>query len=363
MMNYLKRFNNTTIIYFSIIIILSISMIIFTKLNDNLYRNTIMKITDIETISTDTNQNPLGLTETYYQRKITGIITNGKDKGKKKTLEYEETFSSIVTEKYHVNDKVFIKDNEVEGLKRDTYLAILISLFLISIFLVGHIRGCLAIISVISNTLIFYFGLDLYFKGVNLLALCLLESLIFTILSLFITSGINKKTFTAIISVAISTSILLVIMLTVIKTTNYSGISFNDMSFLTVPVEEVFQAEIMIGGLGAIMDIAITFASAISELIEHDNKITTKSLIKSGREIGKDVMSTMINVLFFTYLCSGLPVFTLALRNGFTLHNYLTSNLSLEMTRFLIGSIGILITIPVSLFTAIKVFKRSECHE
>lgn len=362
-MNYLKKIKKVNIICFIIIITLSISMIAFTKLNDNLYHNTIMKIEKIETTTKDTSSNQLGLIETYYQRKITGTITNGKDKGKKKTIEYEETFSSVVTEKYRVNDKVFIKNNTIEGLKRDTYLAFTFSIFLISIFLVGNFRGCLAIISVIFNTLIFYFGLDLYFKGVNLLLLCLIESLIFTTISLIIASGINKKTFTAIISVIISMFILLALTLTVIKTTNYSGISFNDMSFLTVPVEDVFKAEIMIGGLGAIMDIAITFSSAISELIEKNNKITKKALIESGRKIGKDVMSTMINVLFFTYLCSGLPVFTLAIRNGFTLHNYLMSNLSLEMTRFLVGSIGIIITIPVSLFVAIKIFKRGEIDE
>ncbi len=157
--------------------------------------------------------------------------------------------------------------------------------------------------------------------------------------------------------------ILFIGTLIITKTTNYSGISFNDMSFLTVPVEDVFLAEIMIGGLGAIMDIAITISSSIAELIEKDKNITTKALTKSGREIGKDVMGTMINVLFFTYLCSGLPVFTLAIRNGYTVRNYITTNFSIEITRFLVGSIGIVIAIPISLFIAIVIFKKGKNHE
>ena len=66
----------------------------------------------------------------------------------------------------------------------------------------------------------------------------------------------------------------------------------------------------------------------------------------------------MSNVLFFTYLCAGLPVFVLAMRNGFLMRNYIASNFSLELARFLTGSIGIVITIPISAFVSIKILKR-----
>lgn len=362
-MKYLKKYKKTDLLFFIIILILSVSGYLFTKFNDDLYKTEIMKITKIEIKNQETSTNSLGLTEIYYEKEITGVITNGINKKKEKSVIYEETYSKIVTEKYHKNDKVFIKNDNIEGLKRDTYLSILIIIFVISISIVGKIRGCLAVFSVVVNTLIFYFGLDLYFKGMNLLFLCLVESLIFTCFSLLIAEGKNKKTLTSIISVIISMIILFIETLIITKATNYSGISFNDMSFLTVPVEDVFLAEIMIGGLGAIMDIAITISSSIAELIEKDKNITTKTLTKSGREIGKDVMGTMINVLFFTYLCSGLPIFTLAIRNGYTVRNYITTNFSIEITRFLVGSIGIVIAIPISLFIAIIVFKKGKNHE
>ena len=112
------------------------------------------------------------------------------------------------------------------------------------------------------------------------------------------------------------------------------------------------------GGLGAIMDVAITISSSISELIDKDNNIEKRNLIKSGKMIGKDIMGTMMNVLFFTYLCSGLPIFVLALRNGYTLSNYINNNFSLEITRFLTGSIGIVLTIPISIYISMKVFKK-----
>ncbi len=347
----------------SLLIIISLLCIIFINHNDFLYHEEIMKIKKIELIKTKTMENSLGLKEEYKENKITGIITNGKNKGKEKTITYEEAYSSVVTDKYRVSDKVFIKNNNIEGLKRDVYIAILIAIFINIIYIVGEIKGLLSIITVIGNSLIFYLGLELYFKGVNILFLCIIESILCSILSLLIAGGINKKTASAITSVTISTILLLVITLIIAKTTNYSGINFNDLSFLTVPPEDILLPELLIGSIGAIMDVAITMSSSIAELIEKNKKIKIKNLKASAKEIGKDIMSTMTNVLFFTYLCAGLPIFVLKIRNGFSMYNYITSNLSLELTRFLTGSIGIIMTIPISSYIAIKTFKKGEKYE
>jgi len=355
--------NKKRLLVLSFIIIVLTGLIIFSYNDDYIYKNTIMKINKKEILKESSDTNTLGLEEKYYQKAITGVITNGKDKGNKKTLQYEETYSSVITEKYSVGDKVFISNNNIDGLKRDTYIAILIAIFVISIFIVGNFRGLLALVSVIINTTIFCLSLDLYFKGVNLLFLCSIEAIIFTILSLILAGGRNRKTYTAIISTLVSLIVLFIMSILVIKFTNYKGINFNEISFLTVPFKDVIIVELLIGGLGAIMDVSITMSASIAELILKDKNISIQSLKKSGKDIGKDIMSTMINVLFFTYLCSGLPVFVLAFRNGFSFYNYITTNFSLELARFLVGSIGILLAIPISQFIAIKYLRRGDVHE
>lgn len=340
-----------------ILLILSIFSILFVYNDDFLYSKKIIKIENIETIYEEVSQNDLGLKEKHYTKEISGIITNGKNKGTKEKITIEETYSSIVTDKYRVNDKIIISGSDIE-LKRDIYVVIMFVLFINLIYLIGSYKGLLSILSVTINSIIFYIGLLLYFKGVNLLFLCIIETLLFAILSLILASGINKKTLSAILSVITSTLIITILLLITVKVTNYKGINFNEISFLTVPLEDIILPELLIGSVGAIMDVAITISSSIAELIEKDKKITTKKLNKSAKEIGKDIMSTMSNVLFFTYLCAGLPIFVLALRNGFTMYNYITTNFSLELSRFLVGSIGIVLTIPISAFISIKLMKR-----
>lgn len=352
--------NKNKWIIFGILCVFFFALFIFTFYNSFLYSAPMMKITKIKEVEKSYTTNGLGLQEEHLELKITGVLLNGKNKGKEEVVSYEETFSSVVTEKYEVGDIVFIKDHSIDGLKRDTYVVFLVMILVLLLFLVGSFRGLLAIGSVIFNVVLFCFGLHLYLKGVNLLLLCLLFSIIFTILSLVLTNGIHKKTFVAIGSVIVSMSVLFLLSFGVVKITGYRGINFNEISFLTVPLEDVILAELMIGGLGAIMDVSITMSASISELLEKNKKMSISSLLHSGREIGKDIMSTMIGVLFFTYLCSGLPVFVLALRNGFSFFNYISTNFSLELSRFLVGSIGILVTIPISLFLAIFIFKKGE---
>ena len=353
--NYVMYMKKITLI---ILLILSVIVLIFTYNDDFLYSKQVMKITNIELLNEEIQENSLGLKEKHYENKITGIITNGEYKKEKKEIIYEDTYSSIVTNNYKVGDKVIIDGNDIE-FKRDFYLVLMIVIFINLIYIVGSYKGLLSILSVILNLIIFYIGLYLYFKGINLLFLSVIEIILFSILSLFLASGINKKTLSAIISVIISTIFMIILLFLTVKMTHYKGINFNELSFLTVPLDDIILPELLIGSVGAIMDVAITISSSISELIDKDKFISIKSLNKSAKEIGKDIMSTMSNVLFFTYLCAGLPIFVLAIRNGFSIYNYITSNFTLELSRFLIGSIGIIITIPISAFITIKIMRRN----
>ena len=338
--------------------IISFFILLFVFHDDFLYHDTIMKITDIQLIQEDTSMNSIGIQEKYRSLKITGILLNTKDKGKRKSVTYEESFSSVITDMYHVGDKVFIENNGIKGLKRDFYVCLMVLTFIITLYIVGEKKGLLSIVSVIINSIIFYVGLLLYFKGINLLLLCFFESILFSVISILIAGGYNKKTIAAILSTVLTSFFVLILLLIVVKMTNYSGINFNELSYLTVPIEHIVIPELFIGILGASMDVAITISSSVSELIEKDPKITSEALYKSSKEIGKDIMSTMSNVLFFTYICAGIPIFILALRNGFSFYNYLSTNFSLEISRFLVGSIGIVLTIPVTTFVAIKLFKE-----
>ena len=93
------------------------------------------------------------------------------------------------------------------------------------------------------------------------------------------------------------------------------------------------------------------------------NHISIKALKTSGLEIGKDIMGTMTNILFFAYISGSIPMLILYLKNASPLGFTLSMNLSLELARALAGGIGIVLTIPIGLYTSIFFINRKKARQ
>lgn len=364
----LIRNNKRFIIIYLILLLVGIGFIIFTYNDYFLYNKTIAKVVETKDTYVTTETITFGYLEDIYEEEIKAKVLNGEHKGEIVTITNEYHKGEAYDQRYKEGDELFISINKdkdsiknvhIEGYKRDKYIVILTVFFSLIIILVGRIKGFLSIISVIINIVLFNILVYMHaYKIAGLAILSFIGAIIFSIICLTLVSGFNKKTLSAVISSIIGVAVVTLISLIVIKITKYSGIRFEQMELLTRPYESIFISEIILGGLGAIMDISISMSSSLNELIEKDNKISRKQLIKSGFNIGKDIMSTMINVLFFTYICTGIANLTIYLRNGITLNTLLDEYISLEMTRALTGAIGITITIPIAIYTTLLIYKR-----
>ena len=117
-------------------------------------------------------------------------------------------------------------------------------------------------------------------------------------------------------------------------------------------------SEILIGGLGVIMDISVTITTCATELIDKNNLIDNKSLIKSCKDVADDITGTMINVVLLTNIAAFMPIFILAVNNEFRITTIIKNNMYFETIRFLTGSMGIIIAIPLSIFIVTKFSRR-----
>ncbi|MBQ4030818.1 MAG: YibE/F family protein [Bacilli bacterium] len=361
-MKFLQK-NKKFLIIYSLLLIVGIGLIIFTYNNYSLYNKTIVKVIETKDEYITTESVTFGYNEELYKEIMKAKVLNGENKNEIVTIENEYHKGEAFDQRYAKGDELFVSINKdvvhIEGYKRDKYIVLLLVFFSLIIILVGRIKGFLSIISVVINIVLFNILVYMHaFKMANLALLSFIGAIIFSIICLTLVSGFNKKTLSAVLSSIIGVSLVTLISFIVIKITHYRGIRFEQMELLTRPYEGIFISEIILGGLGAIMDISISMSSSLNELIEKDNKISRKQLIKSGFNIGKDIMSTMINVLFFTYICTGMANLTIYFRNGITLSSLLDEYISLEMTRALTGAIGITITIPIAIYITLFIYKR-----
>ncbi|WPC43503.1 YibE/F family protein [Clostridium sp. JS66] len=367
-LSLLKKNKFTSIVAISLVLICGI-IYCFTSNNENYYDKTIAKITYIkETPSKITNIN--GDVEQITKQQIKSIIMNGKFKGQEIGLENLSSYSGVNNLNLKVGDEVFISTQQdannkiisakILDLKRDKYIVYITSIFIFLILLVGGFKGFRSLASVIINIIIFCIIVKLFIHGYNLIVISIVASLLFVILSISIVCGTNKKTLSAILGTIAGTLLSMLIAVFVIQLNHWSGIKFEEMEFLTHPPEQIFYIEILIGTLGSIMDIAISISSSIKELCDKNPNIESKVLINSGKEIGKDIMGTMTNTLVFAYISGSIPLILLLLKNGFSIFYIISINLSLEFVRALTGSIGIILSIPITIYISVILFKNHK---
>lgn len=360
--------------YFIFIIIFFVSALacIFVMNNHGLYNKPIAKITQIEQITSKNREDVFGYKEDYYYQKINAKIMNGTHKGEEITFENSASYSQALDFKFKIKDEVFlILKEDANGeiisaipsdLKRDKYIVIVAVIFVLTIILVGKRKGCLSLISLIFNIIIVFAIIYFYSKGINIILLAIFATLIFVVLSIFLVSGIEKKSISAIISTLIGTAFSMGIALFVMFLTKSKGVYFEEMEFILANPRKIFIAQILIGNLGGIMDIAVSLSSAIKEMYQVNPHIEKATISKSAKSIGSDIMGTMSNTLVFAYISGSLPMILLLLKNGYSPFYIIENNISLEMIRALIGSIGMVLSIPISWRFAVLFLKKKRVN-
>lgn len=346
--------------------------LIVTNHNYSLYKKPIAEVVKTNVVeqhkSTDLNHNK----DTVYSQKIVAKIMNGKYKGKLIHLENTYSYSGAYDQKYTVGTDLFVSleknsqhalSGTIEGVKRDKQVTAVAGLFILILLAIGKKQGFYSIISLLINIVLLIGALNVYLAlgNVSLLAVCIVAVVLFTVISLLLVSGNQEKTHVAIISTLIGTFISLLIAYIVMQLTDSNGLHYEGMEFVTIPPQKIFMSEVLIGSLGAVMDVAITITSSVYELYEKNKEIAHKDLLKSGKEIGGDIMGAMTNILFFSYISGTIPMVLLYLKNGSPLGYTFSMNFSLELIRALTGSIGIVLTIPITLYLSILfIFRKGN---
>lgn len=368
-----KKMTNKQTFWYSLLVLCFASSVFFVFHNHSFYERPIAKVIETKLVEStemiDMHENK----DRLYTQQIKAELKNGDKKGQLIHLTNEYSSSGAYDQKYQVGNELFVSidKKEVKGLtgtilevKRDKYLLIVAWVFIFTLLFVGKKQGLFSIISLAVNAILLSYALDVFVNtsAVSLLWICSISVILFTVLSLLLVNGFNEKTYAAIVATLLGTFLSLFITYLVMWLTAEKGLRYEEMQFLTRPYKVVFMAGLFIGSLGAVMDVAITMSSSIFGLYEKDHNIPVKALKTSGMEIGKDIMGTMTNILFFAYISGSIPMLILYFKNNSPLIFSLSMNLSLEMARALAGGIGIVITIPIGLYVTIFFVNRKRAR-
>jgi uncharacterized membrane protein len=108
-------------------------------------------------------------------------------------------------------------------------------------------------------------------------------------------------------------------------------------------------AAVIFGGLGVLIDVAITQAVTIDELLELDPTLSKRQLYARTMRIGIAHLGATINTLVFAYLGTALPLLVLLALQIETFSATINEEvLAVEVVRTVVGIIGILSAVPIA---------------
>ena len=233
-------------------------------------------------------------------------FTNGPYNGKTATITHD--FSGYPTELlYSIGNLIFVQEFNnppqrrfvVTGPVRDHVLYILIAIFALCIIIIAGFQGIRSIISLsLIFMIIFYALVPLVIRGSNPIVVTLVLAAISTIFTIFFVSGVNQKTVAAVIgtiSGVVTAGVLAWYFGEITLLTGYSDESIQMLYYTASAVnfKGLLFSGIVIGALGAIMDISVSIASSITEIKQSNPQISYNALVASGFRVGKDAISTM----------------------------------------------------------------------
>ncbi|MFC1238669.1 YibE/F family protein [Treponema vincentii] len=347
----------------------------------NLPKNQVVKARVIEVVYDDLAESrpdvPIESDFRYQHLKIE--ILTGKHKGEvytvRNTIELAIPYRLI----FKLHEKMILQLDEDETGKiinlkiyeraRDTKVYALIVIFAAALILVGKKNGLKALITLaITVGLIFGIFLPCIIRGMNPILLALAVCSFATVITLLIISGNNKKTYTAIMGTIGGVIIAGIFAFIAGKLLALTGLGNEDAQMLAfipqhrrIDYQGLLFAGIMIGALGAVMDVAMSISSAMWEIVSVSPDISKKQLIKSGMNIGRDIIGSMSNTLILAYVSTSIPVLLLFIlfSNGFTEIINLEL-LASEVLRAVAGSIGLICTIPITVRLVGKLHHTSK---
>lgn len=236
-------------------------------------------------------------------------------------------------------------------------LVVLAAVLLILMVLVGGKQGMKSFISLFLNFgvvfLTVFFMLD---ASANPIVITFIACVVIGCISLFYINEVNSKTMIAFISTMLTISLLLVFIVIVSEKLMIHGFGEEGEEaiaglslYIGVNFMKVGASVIIMSTIGAIMDVAISIASSMHEVFKHTPTLSKKELFTSGVSIGRDILGTDTNTLFFAFFGGYLALLIWFKDLNYTIGDIVNSKIfSSEMILILCAGLGIALVIPIA---------------
>lgn len=301
---------------------------------------------------------------------------------KDKEFEYKGIagYDVVSNNTYKAGDKVFVsylknqdgtEEYFVSDFVRTNYLIFLFILFCAITIFVGKKKGLKSLLSLfLSFFIIVKIMVPRFLAGGNPLLIGVLGCFGILAIIIYLTEGFNRKSHLAMVSVLISLTITFLLAQFFSSLMRLTGFAQEESMFLLgvnngqIDFRGLLLAGILIGAAGVLDDIVVGQIEAVNQIKAISPDLSFWKTYKAAYEIGNTHLGAIVNTLFLTYAGASLSVLLLFYLNpaGSVSFAQVINNESIatEIVRTLVGSIGIVLSMPITTFLAVWQIKTAK---
>ncbi len=243
----------------------------------------------------------------------------------------------------------------VTDVDRKFPMALLAGIFALAVVVVGRLRGVMALIALaVSFAVLTLFILPAILQGSNPLLVAVIGASAIMLIALYMCHGLTARTSVAVIGTLISLLLIGLLGSLFIDWASLTGNTDDSTGLIHglyphIDMSGLLLAGVIIGSLGVLDDVTVTQTSAVWELHQADPTMGARKLYRAGIRIGRDHIASVVNTLVLAYAGAALPLlllFSIAQSSVGTVAN--SELVAEEIVRTLVGSIGLVASVPVT---------------
>ncbi|MDQ0775893.1 putative membrane protein [Streptomyces aurantiacus] len=293
-------------------------------------------------------------------KKATVRVDTGKDKGR--------TFTEIVqpdsSRQLKQGQEVIVAyapdapkelQYSVTDVNRKFPMALLAGIFALVVVVVGRMRGVMALVALaVSFLILTFFILPAILQGSNPLVVAVVGASAIMLIALYVCHGLSARTSVAVLGTLLSLLLIGLLGSLFIDWAALTGNTDDNTGLIhglypSIDMSGLLLAGVIIGSLGVLDDVTVTQTSAVWELHEANPTMGWRGLYRAGIRIGRDHIASVVNTLVLAYAGAALPLlllFSIAQSSvGAVANSELVAE---EIVRTLVGSIGLVASVPVT---------------
>ncbi|WP_420034562.1 YibE/F family protein [Streptomyces sp. cg28] len=287
-------------------------------------------------------------------------INTGKDKGR--------TFTEVVQpdspRQLHEGQKVIVAyapdapenlQYSVTDVNRKIPMVLLAGIFALAVVLVGRMRGVMALVALaVSFGVLTLFILPAILQGSNPLVVAVVGASAIMLIALYMCHGLSARTSVAVLGTLVSLVLIGLLGSLFIGWAALTGNTDDNTGLIhglypDIDMSGLLLAGVIIGSLGVLDDVTVTQTSAVWELHEANPSMGWRGLYRAGIRIGRDHIASVVNTLVLAYAGAALPLLLLFSIAQSSVSDVANSELvAEEIVRTLVGSIGLVASVPVT---------------